>query len=64
MQPPPNVRVRGLYNTALTVLLLTQGCTIVDASPAIEERFGIVHWDVGEDVRVDPHAGRVPAGYG
>jgi hypothetical protein len=37
MPSPINVRVRGIYSTVLTALLLAQGWTIVDASPAIQE---------------------------
>ena len=35
-----NVRVRGIYTTALTRLLLDDGHDIVDASPPIRRRFG------------------------
>jgi hypothetical protein len=38
-----SVRLRGIYTTALTALLLEQGYTIVDASAAIQKRFGIPH---------------------
>jgi len=44
-----SVRVRGLYGTALTALLLTQGHRIVDASAVIQERFGLPHRQAPED---------------
>jgi Protein of unknown function (DUF402) len=47
-----SVRLRGIYTTALTALLLEQGYTIVDASPAIQERFGIPHRGAPEEVNI------------
>jgi hypothetical protein len=41
MPSPINVRVRGIYSTALNALLLAQGYTIVDPSPAIQKRLHI-----------------------
>jgi hypothetical protein len=46
----PRVRVRGIYATALTVLLLEQGFRIVDASRVIQTRFGIPGLEDPEDV--------------
>jgi hypothetical protein len=34
----PRVRLRGIYTTALTILLLERGCRIVDPSPIIRTR--------------------------
>jgi hypothetical protein len=50
MRHHASVRVRGIYTTALTALLLEQGYTIVDASPVIQERFGIPQREEPEDV--------------
>ena len=52
MQHRASVRVRGIYTTALTALLLEQGYTIVDASPAIQERFGLPHREALEDIGI------------
>jgi len=46
------VRVRGIYTTALTALLLEQGSTIVDASPAIQQRFGLPQREALKDVSI------------
>jgi hypothetical protein len=46
------VRVRGIYTTALTALLLQQGSTIVDASPTIQQRFGLPQREAPEDVSI------------
>lgn len=35
------VKIRGIYTTALTKLLLDSGYTIVEPSPEIQERFGL-----------------------
>ncbi len=34
------VRVKGIYSTALTELLVENGVTVVDASPQLKARFG------------------------
>jgi hypothetical protein len=47
-----SVWVRGIYTTALTALLLEQGYALVDASPAIQERFGLPHREAPEDVSI------------
>jgi hypothetical protein len=41
MRPPASVRVRGIYATVLTALLLEHGFAIVEPSPATQARFGI-----------------------
>jgi hypothetical protein len=46
------VRVRGIYTTALTALLLQQGSMIVDASSAIQTRFGLPQREAPEDVNI------------
>jgi hypothetical protein len=46
------VRVRGIYATALTGLLLAHGFTIVDPSPTIQVRFEILFCDAPADVRL------------
>ena len=52
MPSPLNVRVRGISSTALTALLLVQGYTIVDPSPAIQKRLRIPSPAAPEDVRI------------
>lgn len=47
-----SVRIRGIYATALTVLLLEQGFTIVDASPVIQTRCGITCREEPEEVSI------------
>jgi hypothetical protein len=50
MRRPTSVRIRGIYTTALTALLLEHGYTIVDPSPAIQARFGLQLCDTLADV--------------
>jgi hypothetical protein len=42
MAMAPLLKVRGIYATALTKLLLDEGYRIVDPSPEIQERFGLM----------------------
>jgi hypothetical protein len=44
------VKVRGIYTTALTKLLLNSGYTIVDPSPGIRQRFSLPPTDEAPDV--------------
>ncbi len=46
------VRVRGIYATALTRILLSAGHDVVQASPPIRHRFDEEFDDAGHDVRV------------
>ncbi len=48
-----NVRVRGIYTTALTRLLLDAGHDVVDASPPIRRRFAESFPTDPPDVRID-----------
>lgn len=50
MPPPTNVRVRGIYSTALTTPLRQQGYCIVDASPAVQAWLRLPYWDALEGV--------------
>ena len=53
------VRVRGIYATALTKILLDKGFIIVQASPIIRQRFNIPENNVAPDLTIkttdDPH---------
>lgn len=53
-----NVRVRGIYTTALTQVVLDTGRAVVQASPAIEERFEASFDDAPADVAIDTTADR------
>lgn len=46
------VRVRGIYTTALTALLVEGGFRVADPSPAIQQRFGFPPEPVPPEVRV------------
>jgi hypothetical protein len=50
---PTAVRVRGIYATALTALLLDRGFTVVDPSPPIQQRFSLPESD--GDAQVEIH---------
>jgi len=52
------VRVRGIYTTALTSLLLQGGFRIADPSPAIRERFRLPEDPVLPEVRIRDQADR------
>jgi hypothetical protein len=47
-----SIRLRGIYTTALTALLLEQGYTIVDASSTIQKQLRIPHRETPEDVNI------------
>jgi hypothetical protein len=51
-EDPPRVRVRGIYTTAVTQLLLDAGFPIVQASEPIRERFDAAFGDGGRDATV------------
>ena len=57
-----NVRIRGIYTTALTRLLLDAGHTVVDASPPIRRRFDAEFPNAPPDVRVATTADRQGVG--
>jgi hypothetical protein len=48
----PRVRVRGIYATALTALLLERGATIVEPSLPIQERLGVTYVEGPEEVSI------------
>jgi len=50
--PSGKARVRGIYSTALTKLLLDNGFEIVQPSAAIKERFGLVEGDESPDLDI------------
>ena len=52
------VRVRGIYTTALTRLLLDAGHEVVDASPPIRRRFDAEFGNTPPDARVETTADR------
>ena len=56
------VRVRGIYATALTRLLLDAGHDVVDASPPIRRRFDAAFGNAPPDVRVETTADRQGVG--
>lgn len=56
------VRVRGIYATALTRLLLDAGREVVDASPPIRRRFDAAFGDEPPDVRIETTADRQGVG--
>ena len=56
------VRVRGIYTTALTRLLLDAGHEVVDASPPIRRRFDASLSNAAPDVRVSTTADRQGVG--
>ena len=56
------VRVRGIYTTALTRLLLDAGHEVVDASPPIQRRFGASFDNGSPDIRVSTTADRQGVG--
>ena len=49
---PPRVRVRGIYTTAVTRLLLAAGLAVVQASEPIRERFDAEFSDAPHDITV------------
>jgi Ribonuclease G/E len=51
-------RVRGVYSTALTKLLLDHGFDIVQPSVAIKERFGLEERDESPDLDIDDRRDR------
>jgi len=51
-RPAPRIRVRGIYTTAVTRLLLDAGAEVVQASGAIRERFDAAFGDGTHDVTV------------
>jgi len=57
-----NVRVRGIYTTALTRLLLNAGHEVVDASPPIRRRFDESFATAAPDVRVSTTGDRQGVG--
>nr|WP_241881469.1 hypothetical protein [Halorubrum sp. Ib24] len=56
------VRVRGVYATALTRLLLDAGHEVVDASPPIRRRFDADFGDAPPDVRIETTGDRQGVG--
>ena len=57
-----NVRVRGIYTTALTQVLLDAGHEVVDASPPIRRRFDGPFPNAAPDARVSTTADRQGVG--
>lgn len=55
---PGRVRVRGIYSTALTALLLERGFTIVEPSPVIQQRLGLPEDAAPPEVTVSDRADR------
>ncbi|MFC7186413.1 DUF402 domain-containing protein [Halorubrum yunnanense] len=56
------VRVRGIYATTLTRLLLDAGHEVVDASPPIRRRFDAEFGDAPPDVRIETTSDRQGVG--
>lgn len=53
MQVLPKVKVRGIYSTALTKLLLDRGFEIVQPSPTIKERFRLAENQELPDLKIN-----------
>src|SRR4030067_2978386 len=47
------VRIRGIYSTALTKLLMDEGFDVVQPSTAIQERFGLKGNDESPDLDIE-----------
>jgi hypothetical protein len=48
----PRVRIRGIYTTALSALLLEQGATVLEPSLPIQERLGLPYIEGPEEVSI------------
>ncbi len=52
------VRIRGIYTTALTALLLESGFRIADPSPSVRQRFGLPEEPIPPEVRIGDQGDR------
>ncbi len=52
------VRIRGIYTTALTALLLESGFRIADPSPSVRQRFGLPEEPTPPEVQIKDQADR------